>query len=57
MAPYEKAMIERVSETMTASISFQLSEKKSGTILLEDTTEIGALEVQGDLPQIATVLD
>ena len=57
MAPYEKEMIERVSETMTARINFQLIERKTGKRLLEDSTDLGALEVQGDLPQIATVLD
>ena len=57
MAPYEKAMIERVSETMTASIRFRLSERKSGRTILEDSTDLGALEVQGKLEQIAVVQD
>lgn len=57
MAPYEKEMIERVSETMTARISFQLTQRKGGQILQEGNTDLGALEVQGDLPRIATVLD
>ncbi|MBU41663.1 MAG: hypothetical protein CMN76_00470 [Spirochaetaceae bacterium] len=57
MAPYEKAMIERVSETMTARISFQLRDRKTNKLLLEGHSDIGALEVQGDLPQIATIVD
>lgn len=52
MAPYEKSMIERVSETMTASIRFRLSERK-GSTLLEDHSELGALEVQGMADSLA----
>ena len=56
MAPYEKTMLERVSETMTASLYYRLSERKGGRILQEDASKIAALEVQGLLEQIAEVV-
>lgn len=56
MAPYEHSMIERVSETMTSEIQFELTELKTGNVLA-DHSEDAALEVQGKLEQIADQLD
>lgn len=56
MAPYEHSMIERVSETMTSEIRFQLTCKKTGE-KTKDESQDSALEVQGKLKQIADEVD
>lgn len=53
MAPLRTDMHKRVDETMCSAIHMRL-ETRGGRLLLDDTTEVAALEVYGDLPRLVT---
>lgn len=48
-APYDKQMVERVSETMNSRTELSFEKVEGGEILFEGRGEHGCLEVQGDL--------
>jgi len=51
-APYRNEMLQRVTESLTATIAVKLSELNSGRILFADTGRYAGLEINGELQQI-----
>jgi tocopherol cyclase len=51
-APYDKQMVERVSETMNSRIELRFETVKGGEMLFEGQGEHACLEVQGDINTI-----
>jgi hypothetical protein len=54
-SPERTAMLQRVMESLTATIRVRLTEQRTGAVLFEDRGRHAGLEVVGDLPPLATV--
>jgi tocopherol cyclase len=51
-APYRSDMLQRVTESLTATIAVKLSELNSGRVLFADTGRYAGLEINGEIQQI-----
>ncbi len=51
-APYRSDMLQRVTESLTATIAVKLSELRSGRVIFEGTGRHAGLEINGEIQQI-----
>ena len=51
-APYRSEMLQRVTESLTATIAVKLIELKSGRVIFEGTGRHAGLEINGEIQQI-----
>ncbi|MCF8243195.1 MAG: tocopherol cyclase family protein [Melioribacteraceae bacterium] len=56
-APYEKQMLERISESLDSEVHVKLLDKKENRLIFEGTGKHAGLDVNGNLKEIADNID